>query len=86
MPQASLQQNQQMIGIQRLKLKTKAQLESFFCFFFLTRLPESLVSQVDKIIEDTEGQRKVKSTSHLQRINWFSNPSAIAHNLGDDTG
>ena len=32
---------------------------------------------------DAEGQHKVKSTSQIQRTNWFSNPFAVAHNLED---
>ena len=56
---------------------------TFGDFFFFTRLLERLASRVCQIIEDAEGQHKVKSTSHIQRTNWFSNPFAVAHNLED---
>lgn len=44
------------------------------------------MSRVCEIIEDAEGQHKVKSTSHAQKTNWFPNPFAVAHNLENNTG
>lgn len=68
------------------KLKTKTQLEIFFGGVGWgegSRLFKSFMSRFCETIEGLEGQNKVKSACHIERMNWVLYLDAVTYNLDE---